>query len=172
MTSQNFEPETPCRHFTSLILYLLDFRTRGPLRAPRITEQPRRQASSARFIHDPMTQGYRPGGGCTSCGTVPRKLLWSPGSFLVVSSQTILGHDHNPPHPPVAHGPRPSKVQVSAMQGRCTCSYLMVNNADPVSPQVGISFVAKVMFGWSEPGLRFLYSNSSRISSSMCFLRS
>ena len=34
----------------------------GPLGAPRITEQPRRHGSSARYIHDPTTQGYRPGG--------------------------------------------------------------------------------------------------------------
>ena len=35
---------------------------KSPLGAPRITEQPRRHGSSARYIRDPMTQGYRPGG--------------------------------------------------------------------------------------------------------------
>ncbi|CAN0346381.1 unnamed protein product, partial [Ascophyllum nodosum] len=32
-----------------------------------------------------MTQGYRPGGACRSCGTIPRKSSRSPGPFLVVS---------------------------------------------------------------------------------------
>ena len=35
---------------------------KSPLGAPRITEQPRRHGSSARYIRDPMAQGYRPGG--------------------------------------------------------------------------------------------------------------
>ena len=35
---------------------------KSPLGAPRMTEQPRRHGSSARYIRDPMTQGYRPGG--------------------------------------------------------------------------------------------------------------
>ncbi|CAN0157096.1 unnamed protein product, partial [Ascophyllum nodosum] len=34
-----------------------------------------------------MTQGYRPGGTCRSCGTIPRKSSRSPGPFLVVSSR-------------------------------------------------------------------------------------
>ena len=70
----------------------------SPLGAPRITEQPRRHDSFARYIYDPMTQGYSPGGGCRSCGTVPRKLPRSPGPFLVVSSYTIWTHGHNPSH--------------------------------------------------------------------------
>ena len=44
----------------------------SPLGAPRITEQQRHLGSSARYIHDYMTQGYRPGG-CRSCGTMARK---------------------------------------------------------------------------------------------------
>ena len=35
---------------------------KSPLGAHRITEQPRRHGCSARYIRDPMTQGYRPGG--------------------------------------------------------------------------------------------------------------
>ena len=35
----------------------------SPLGAPRITEQPRRHGISVRCIDNPMTQGYRPGGG-------------------------------------------------------------------------------------------------------------
>ena len=92
----------------------------SPLGAPRITEQPRSQASSERYIHDPMTQGYRPGGWgvghvarCQgSCfGAQDRSSL-----FLVIPFwRTII----TLPHPPVTHGPRSSKVQVSAMQGTC-----------------------------------------------------
>ena len=32
----------------------------SPLGEPRITEQQRRPGSSTRYVHDPMTQGYRP----------------------------------------------------------------------------------------------------------------
>ena len=63
---------------------------KSPLGAPRITEQPRRHGSSARYIRDPTTQGYRPGGACRSCGTIPRKSFRSPGPFLVVSHDDIL----------------------------------------------------------------------------------
>ena len=43
---------------------------REPFRVPRIAEQPRRHDSSVRYIHDPMTQGYRSGGGRRSYGTM------------------------------------------------------------------------------------------------------
>ena len=74
---------------------------KSPLGAPRITEQPRRhgnsaRCNSARYIRDRMTQGYRPGGACRSCGTIPRKSSRSPGPFLVVSHYTIWTHGHNP----------------------------------------------------------------------------
>ena len=69
---------------------------KSPLGAPRITEQPWRHGSSARYIRDPMTQGYRPGGVCRSCGTIPRKSSRSPGPFLVVSRYAIWTHGHNP----------------------------------------------------------------------------
>ena len=96
----------------------------SPLRAPRITEQPRRHGSSARYIHDSMTQGYRPGGRCRSCGTMPTKSPRSPGPFslflvmpfgrTVITLQTL---------PPEAHGPRASSVRVSAMEGvMCACA--------------------------------------------------
>ena len=35
---------------------------KSPLGVPRITEQLRRHGSSARYIRDPTTQSYRPGG--------------------------------------------------------------------------------------------------------------
>ena len=73
-------------------------KTRDPLRAPRITEQSRHHGSAARYIHDPMTQGYRPGGGCWSCDTVPKKSPRGPEPFLVVSPYTIWTQGHNPPH--------------------------------------------------------------------------
>ena len=43
----------------------------------------------------------------------------------------------------------------------------MVNNADPPLRQVDISLVAIVLFWRSESGLRFLYPNSGRISSTV-----
>ena len=69
---------------------------KSPLGTPRITEQPRRNGSSARYMRDPMTQGYRPGGTCRSCGTIPRKSSRSPGPFFVVFHYTIWTHGHNP----------------------------------------------------------------------------
>ena len=69
---------------------------KSPLGAPRITEQPRRHGSSARYMRDPMTEGYRPRGACRSCGTIPRKSSRSPGPFHVVSHCTIWTHCHNP----------------------------------------------------------------------------
>ena len=69
---------------------------KSSLGTPRITEQPRRNGSSARYMRDPMTQGYRPGGTCRSCGTIPRKSSRSPGPFLVVFHYTIWTHGHNP----------------------------------------------------------------------------
>ena len=64
--------------------------------APRITEQPRRRGSFARYIRDPMTQGYRPGGARRSCDAIPRKSSRSSGLFLVVSHYTIWTHGDNP----------------------------------------------------------------------------
>ena len=59
---------------------------KSPLGAARITEQPRRHgSSSSRYMRDPMTQGYWPGGACRSCAAIPRKSSRSPGPFLVVS---------------------------------------------------------------------------------------
>ena len=79
---------------------------KSPLGAHRITEQPRRHGSSARYIRDPMTQGYRPGGACRSCGTIPRKSSRSPGPFLVVSHYTIWTTVITLQIPPVTYAPR------------------------------------------------------------------
>ena len=43
-----------------------------------------------------MTEGYRPGGACRSCGMIPRKSCRSPGPFLVISHYTIWTDGHNP----------------------------------------------------------------------------
>ena len=83
---------------------------KSPTGAPRITEQPRRHGSSARYIRDPMTQGYRPRGACRSCGTIPRRSSRSPGSFLVVSHSTIWTTVITLQIPPVTYGPRTSSV--------------------------------------------------------------
>ena len=83
---------------------------KSSLGAPRITEQPRRHSTSARYIRDPMTQGYRPGGACRSCGTIPRKSSRSPGPFLVVSHYTICTTVLTLQIPPATYGPRTSSV--------------------------------------------------------------
>ena len=65
--------------------------------------EPRRHGSSARYIRDPMTQGYRPGGTCRSCGTIPRKSFRSLGPLLVVSHYILFGRTvmtlQTPPDP-------------------------------------------------------------------------
>ena len=104
---------------TRLYLLLVIGQTIGPLGAHRITEQPRRHGSSARYIRDPMTQGYRPGGACRSCGTIARKSSRSPGPFLVVSHYTIWTTVITLQIPPVTYTPRASTVQVRCPIAGC-----------------------------------------------------
>ena len=92
---------------------------KSPLGAHRITEQPRRHGSSARYIRDPMTQGYLAGGACRSCGTIPRKSSRSPGPFLVVSRYTIWTTVITLQTPPVTYAPRASSVQVGCHIAGC-----------------------------------------------------
>ena len=81
---------------------------------PRITEQPQRHGSSARYIlRDPTTQGYRPGGACKGhhvaryqgnrLGAQDRSLLFLTILFgrTVITLQT----------PPVIHGPGPARCR-------------------------------------------------------------
>ena len=115
---------------------------KSPLGAHRITEQPRRHGSSARYIRDPMTQGYRPGGACRSCDTIPRKSSRSPGPFLVVSHYTIWTTVITLQIPPVTYAPRASSVQVGCHIAGCAFAYHMVNTADKGPRLVDISLVA------------------------------
>ena len=115
---------------------------KSPLGAHRITEQPRRHGSSARYIRDPMTQGYQPGGACRSCGTIPRKSSRSPGPFLVVSHYTIWTTVITLQIPPVTYAPRPSSVQVGCHIAGCAFAQHMVNTADKGLRLVDISLVA------------------------------
>ena len=115
---------------------------KSPSGAPRTTEQPRRRGSSARYIRDPMTRGYRPGGACRSCGTIPRKSSRSPGPFLVVSHYTIWTTVITLQTPPVIHRPRGSSVQVDCPIAACAFALHMVNAADFSPGQVDISLVA------------------------------
>ena len=79
--------------------------------------------------------------------------------FLVILLGRTVITLHTPPTP---HAPRASSVQVSSMEGACACAQPMINNAGPASRQIDISLVGIVLFWRSEPGLRFLYSYSSR----------
>ena len=92
---------------------------KNSLVAPRIREQLRRHGSSARYIRDPMTQDYRPGGACRSCGAIPRKSSRSPGPFLVVSHYTIRTTVITLQIPTVTHCPRPRSVQVDCPFAAC-----------------------------------------------------
>ena len=116
---------------------------KSPLWAPRITEQPRRHGSSARYIRDPMTQRYWPGGACRSCGTIQRKSSRSPGLFLVVSHYyTIRTTVITLQIPPVTYAPRASSVQVGCPIAACAFAWHMVNTADKGPRLVDISLVA------------------------------
>ena len=97
-------------------------KVKSPLGAPRMTEQPRRHASSVRYIRDPITQGYRPGGACRSCDTIPRKSSRGPGPFLVVSRYTIWTHGHNPSNTSCDPWP-PGQLGAGRLPYRrmCTC---------------------------------------------------
>ena len=96
---------------------------KSPFGAPRITEQPWRHGSSARDIRDPMTQGYRPGRGCRSCGTIPKRLSRSPEPFLVVSHYTNWTHGHNPSN--TSCDPRPpGQLGAGRLHYRRVCIYV------------------------------------------------
>ena len=78
---------------------------KNPLEAPRITEQPRRHGSCARCVHDPMTQGYWPGG-------VVEHVAWRQGSRLGAQDRCSLfliipywTHGHDPLHTSCAPWP-------------------------------------------------------------------
>ena len=105
-------------------------KTEEPPLAPRITEQPRRHGSSARYIRDPMTQRYRPGGACRSCGTIQRKSSRRPVLFLVVSHYTIWTTVITLQIPPVTYAPRASSVQLGCPIAACAFAYYMINTAD------------------------------------------
>ena len=94
------------------LLEKTESKLKSPLGAPRIAGQPRRHGSSARYIRDLMTQGYRPGGlvGHVAryqgdrLGAQDRSLLFLAILFgrTVVTLQTS----------PVTHVPRASSVQI------------------------------------------------------------
>ena len=92
---------------------------KSSLGAHRITEQPRRHGSSARYIRDPMTQGYRPGGACRPCGTIPRKSSRKLAPFLLVSHYTIWTTVITLQIPPVTYAPQASSVQVRCPIAAC-----------------------------------------------------
>ena len=97
---------------------------KSPFGAPRIMEQPRRHGSSARYIiRDPMTQDYRPGEACRSCGVIPRKSSRSPGPFLVVSHYTIWTYGHNPSNTSCDPWP-PDQLGAGRLHYRRVCIYV------------------------------------------------
>ena len=114
---------------------------KSPLGAPRITEQPRRHGSSARYVRDPMTLGYRPGGACRSCGTVPKKSSRSPGPSLVVSHHPIWTHGHNPSNTSCDPWP-PGQLGAGRLPYRRVCTCVAHGKHCSRPQQVVISLVA------------------------------
>ena len=134
---------------------------RSPLGSPRITEQPRRQGSSARYRCDSMSQGYRPGGACRPCGTIPRKPSRSPGPFLVVSHYTIWTHCHNPSN--TSCDPwSPGQLGAGRLYYRRVCIYVahgkQRRSSSATSWYLSCGNMFSIVLWRSKPGLRFLYS--------------
>ena len=114
-------------------------------------------------------------GGCRTCGMATRKSFRSPGPFLVISRYTVYWtHGHNPLH--TSCPPRPvgqlgagrlhyRRVYICVAHGKqrrssfTTSRYLSRDNI------VSIIIILVVLLWRSKPGLRFLYSDSSRNSS-------
>ena len=138
------------------------------LGAPRITEQSRRHGSSARCVRDPMTQGYWPGGVVVTWRQGSRLGAQDrSSSFLVVPYWTHGGH--NPPNTSCAPW---SAGQLGA--GRihyrrvCICVLHGKQRRSPETRSWYLSYgnIFSIVVLWrSKPSLRFLYSNSSRNSS-------
>ena len=142
---------------------------KSPFGAPRITEPPRRHGISARYIGDPMTQGYRPVGGCTSCGTITRKPSQSPRPFLVVSHYTIRTHGHNPSNTSCDPCP-PGQCGAGRLYYRRVLIYVahgkQRRSSSTTSRYLSCGNILSIFVLWrSKPGLRFLYSYSNRNSS-------
>ena len=144
---------------------------KSPLRAPRITDQPRSHGSSARYIRDPMTHGYRPGGAYRPFGTIPRKSSRSPRPFLVVSHHTIWTHGHNPSN--TSFDPwSPGQLGAGRLHYRLVCIYVVhgkqSRSSSTTNWHLSCGNVFSLVLWRPKPGLRFLYSYSSR-NSSRCF---
>ena len=83
----------------------------SPRGAPRITEQPRRHGSSARYIHDLMTQNIGLGGVVSHVARCQGSRLGAQDRsslFLVIPFGRTVITLHTPPMP---HGPRASSMQ-------------------------------------------------------------
>ena len=152
------------------LLETTESKLKSPLGAPRITELlPRRQGSSARYIRDPMTQGYRAGGDCRSCGTIPRKSSPSPRPFLVVSHYTIWTHSQHPSNISCDPWP-PSQLGAGRFHYRRVCIYIahgkQGRSSSTTSWYLSCGNIFSIVVLWrSKSGFRFLYSCSSRNSS-------
>ena len=90
----------------------------SPLGAPRITEQPRRHGSSARYVHDHMAQGYRLRAVVVNGAQVPKTVFSSPGTILVISLRVAVITLRAPPAP---HGSPAGSVHETEISG--TCAY-------------------------------------------------
>ena len=139
----------------------------SPLEASRITEQPRRHDSSARCVHDPMTQGFWPGG---VVGHVDgdKEVASEPGPFLVISRYTIWTHD-NPLHTSCAPWPA-GQLGAGRILHRCVCTYIAhgKQRRSPATRSWHLSCgnIFSIVVLWrSEPGLPLCSAYSSRNSS-------
>ena len=128
----------------------------SPLGAPRITEQPRRHGSSARYVHDNITHKYRHGG-------VVGHVAWFQGSslgaqdrswlFLVIpfgrTAITLYTHTSCVPWPS-------GHLSAGIIHHRCVCMCIALGKQRKFAwRRVGISLVAIFVFRRSEPSLRY-----------------
>ena len=115
-----------------------------------------------------MTQGYRPGGACRSCGTRPRKSSGSPGRSSLFLTIYHLDHGHNSSNTSCDPWP-PGQLGAGRLPYRrvyiCVARDKHCRLFSGTSWYLSCDNIFSIVFWRSKPGLRFLYSYSSRNSS-------
>ena len=88
----------------------------SPLGEPRVTEQPRRPGSPARYVHDPITQGCLPKAVVDHGPQCPRTFFVISFGFAVITLKA----------PPSPYGFRAGSVQGTKISG--TCAYICITH--------------------------------------------
>ena len=133
----------------------------SPRGAPRRTERPRRHASSARCVRDPMTPGYW-------CWGVVGHVAWRQGSHLGAQDRSSLflvipywTHGRNPSN--TSYAPWPAGQLNEGRLHYCRVRICVAHGKQRRSPATRSWYLSCgnifsiAVFWRSKPGLRFLY---------------